>query len=151
MLKVLYSEIEKRAVSRPQGYLEDVLSHGKIDGDHVVFDSENYNKLIVKYRKIKIIKEPKETPSLAEMATNFAKAFSNWASEGFPIVSKQIFDERMEICSKCQFWSDDARGGLGKCNQPSCGCTKIKFWLATEQCPIGKWKKKNAVELEALD
>ena len=85
---------------------------------------------------------PKE-PTLVEMAENFAHAVAAWSAIGFKTVSPEVYSERAAICDACQFWDGSARLGLGKCKAPKCGCSKLKRWLASEQCPLSppKWRK----------
>lgn len=78
-------------------------------------------------------------PTIAEMAVNFTGAVSRWVTAGMPVVAKEEFDRRLAICRGCEFWDENARMGLGKCNAPGCGCSKGKLMLATERCPIKKW------------
>jgi hypothetical protein len=80
-----------------------------------------------------------EGPSTFEMAVNLSSAMRRWAASGLKTVSEQEYEARSAVCSACAFWDASARMGLGKCNAPGCGCTKLKLWLATEKCPIGKW------------
>lgn len=42
--------LRKQALSRPAGYLDDVLSHAKVDGDKVILQPESYRLLVRKYR-----------------------------------------------------------------------------------------------------
>lgn len=93
---------------------------------------------------IRPVKLPPE-PTMREMAENFGKAMVNWVESGFPIVSEAEYKLRGSICetrnngSSCEFWTD---GFIGRCKAPGCGCTKLKRWLASEQCkhPDGsKW------------
>lgn len=79
-------------------------------------------------------------PSPLEMAQNFGKALSKWAAAGFETVDRETYDLRMQTCRECPHWDGAARFGLGKCRAPGCGCSKFKHWLATEKCPLGKWK-----------
>jgi hypothetical protein len=78
-------------------------------------------------------------PSLADLLENFADAIAVWAQDGFPLRTKAQVLECREICERCEFWNGEARLGLGECRHPSCGCTKIKHWLASEHCPKGLW------------
>lgn len=80
-----------------------------------------------------------EEPSPLEMAQNFVNALSNWVKAGAPVVSEEVYRERMAICEACEYWKPEARFGLGKCTAPGCGCTKLKLWLSTEHCPLNKW------------
>jgi hypothetical protein len=86
-------------------------------------------------------REEPADPSPLELAANFIKAMSKWTLALFPIVSEAQYRQRMSVCAACDFWNADARGGLGKCSHPKCGCSKFKGWLATEMCPINKWPK----------
>lgn len=78
-------------------------------------------------------------PSLLDMAKNFKKSTINWIKSGFKIVSKNQFNKRLKICRKCEKWDEDVRLGLGKCKAQGCGCTKLKLWLQSENCPLHKW------------
>jgi hypothetical protein len=42
--------LQKQALSRPAGYLDDVLSHAKVDGDKAALSPESYRLLVRKYR-----------------------------------------------------------------------------------------------------
>lgn len=80
-----------------------------------------------------------EEPSLLELARNFTAALTKWVKAGAPVVSEEVYRERYAICEACEYWKPEARLGLGKCGARGCGCTKLKLWLSTEHCPIGKW------------
>ena len=75
--------------------------------------------------------------SKEKMFWNFTSSLARWVRQGLKTVSKDEFIKRMEICSACEFWDGEARGGLGKCKK--CGCASAKLVLATEKCPIDKW------------
>lgn len=83
---------------------------------------------------------PVVDPTVAELATNFAEALARWTLAGAPIVSAETYAARAAACETCEHWSSTARFGLGKCSAPGCGCTSLKRWLATEQCPLSKWR-----------
>jgi predicted Zn-ribbon and HTH transcriptional regulator len=69
-------------------------------------------------------------------------SIAKWTLEGFPVSSKDIFDERLNLCKSCDEWDENGFSGTGKCKK--CGCsTQAKLRMATSKCPIGKW---NAVE-----
>lgn len=77
---------------------------------------------------------PLVEPSHAELLGNVASAGARWAAAGFPLVSDEAYRMRSAACAACPLWDGAARMGLGKCNAPGCGCTKLKRWLATEKC-----------------
>jgi hypothetical protein len=78
-------------------------------------------------------------PTLAQMAQNFTQALGLWAASGFQLASQAETLRRAATCQSCEFWSPDARLGLGKCHSRKCGCTKLKWWLKMSTCPEGNW------------
>jgi hypothetical protein len=44
------SSIHRTAAQRPEGYVQDVLSHGTVNGDKVTLSDDAYSLLVVKYR-----------------------------------------------------------------------------------------------------
>lgn len=82
-----------------------------------------------------------EPPTLAEKLTRFARAAKSWAKSGFSVVSDEEFLFRQNQCETCKWWRGSASFGLGNCGK--CGCTGIKLYWATEQCPLDppRWKK----------
>lgn len=78
-------------------------------------------------------------PTLVELSSNFAGAMARWAAAGLPTVSADDYRARSAACDACPYWDPKARIGLGRCRAPGCGCTSLKRWLATEQCPLAKW------------
>lgn len=85
------------------------------------------------------IEDPLREPTFEEMRENFRGAVLRWSAAGFPVVSESEYRLRTQACEGCEFWDGKARFGLGKCKAPGCGCTKLKRFLATEKCPLGKW------------
>lgn len=81
-------------------------------------------------------------PTIVGMVKSFATATARWAKAGLPIADEQQFNARLAACRACPkgFWKEGARFGLGRCDAPGCGCTKLKLWMATERCPLGFWR-----------
>lgn len=48
-MKILISSIKSKASSRPEGYIEDVLSQGVVEGDFLIIDPPKYKLLLDKY------------------------------------------------------------------------------------------------------
>lgn len=48
-MRILIKSLEQRAKSRPEGYLQDVLNKGSVDGEYLVITPADYQSLIVKY------------------------------------------------------------------------------------------------------
>ena len=138
MIRFTLNQLREKAAIRPPGYFEDVLAVGSVEGETVTLDLAAYQILATKYRGTSAAPRPQE-PTAAELAANFSSALARWSAAGFPVVSREIYDDRAAICAPCEFWDGAARLGLGKCTHKKCGCTKMKRWLATEKCPLGKW------------
>jgi hypothetical protein len=75
-----------------------------------------------------------------QQVRKLAESMKTWAGSGFLKVQNHVYEKRMAICRKCEFWEENARLGYGKCKK--CGCGKGKHWLPHEQCPIGLWGKE---------
>jgi hypothetical protein len=93
-------------------------------------------------RDMGTVTEEKE-PSLVQMAKNFTSSMINWAQQGFPVSSYDLYRERHVKCAgdennpRCPSFSRFAGTGIAKCGR--CGCTSLKLWVQSEKCPLGKW------------
>lgn len=81
-------------------------------------------------------------PSLAKMAGNAAAAMADvakgWFKGGQVRVAKEEQERRFAICQSCTEWFDPEKE---RCRHPRCGCyMRLKTWLASQRCPIGKWE-----------
>lgn len=79
-------------------------------------------------------------PTFVEKASNFAHSMVDWAKAGFPVANADVLQQRLEVCQSCEYWRGSLGGTLvsGKCRK--CSCNGIKLALASEACPLGKWK-----------
>jgi hypothetical protein len=82
---------------------------------------------------------PPPSPTLIDLLFRFEAAAAKWAAAGFPWVSRDEFKARLKLCRQCPHWR---RSLVPTCQQ--CGCTALKLWLATEECPLTgpekRWK-----------
>jgi hypothetical protein len=129
MVKIKLSDLKEVSKNRPEKYYEDVVSHGVISKDILELSQEKYDMLVKKYSK----QENK--------VIHFANSMATWVGSGFKKVQQHVYERRLAICRKCQFWQENGNMGMGKCLK--CGCGKGKHWLPHEQCPIGLWGKEN--------
>jgi len=87
------------------------------------------------------------SPNLIDQAKNLNKAALRVAKAALTgqrvKVQKEELDYRLSVCRGCHLWDEGGNVGLGKCNHPGCGCTKLKHGLATEKCPLFKWNYKS--------
>ncbi len=127
-------ELEAKASQRPKGYLKHVLSYSEVVGGRVWISPSDLDYLTNYYNG----HNPVE-PKLIDQAANLTKALSKWAKSGFKVANKKTISIRKSNCESCEFWKHNGNMGLGKCNHAECGCTKVKWWLESEKCPVGKW------------
>jgi hypothetical protein len=80
-------------------------------------------------------------PNTIKMIKSAGVSMAKWAGNGFKKVQQHVYDRRLAICRKCQFWEEKGNLGMGKCLK--CGCGKGKHWLPHEKCPIGLWGREN--------
>jgi hypothetical protein len=131
------TRLRQIARQRATGYLEEVLATAvTVSGDDVFLTVNDRDWLRAKYDAIEAALGE---PSLLDLARNFHHAITKWSVAGFPVVSATEYQSRAVACDACEFWDAQARAGLGHCRHHACGCTKLKRWLATEHCPIGRW------------
>ena len=73
----------------------------------------------------------------------FGVAFTKFARSGFATAPPEILATREATCRACPEWDAAALNNTGRCRK--CGCsTWAKLRMATESCPIGKWKAVSA-------
>jgi len=136
-MKIPLAHIHVRAAERPEGYVEDVLSKGRVDGDFLEIDDVAYAGLVEKYQGGVLFPEP----TLRDVLVNASTALARFIKAGCPVLSQEDIHRRSAVCTgkhearPCSEWSTD--GLYAHC--ALCGCSKLKMWLATEKCPLGKW------------
>ena len=81
--------------------------------------------------------ERKKLPTLLQMAKNFTKDLAANLKDGFPIVTQEQYEERLETCRTCDDYLEEAR----RCGK--CGCyLEYKARMRASTCPMTptKWK-----------
>jgi len=131
-MRLSIDKIQATAKDRPEGYVEDVISRGAIDGEYLEITPEALAELRAIYRP----KEP-PLPSLPKRAINLAKQSAAEAKaviNGVPAIDPEEAAARIAICRGCDHWrpSDET------CSL--CGCPMLKKapWRSAV-CPVGKW------------
>lgn len=77
-----------------------------------------------------------------EKIKNFSDAMIVWAHDDkLKVVSDEVLASRKSICNGCDKWDKDGYAGLGMCKV--CGCSGMKLYLPSSQCPWmpPKWTK----------
>jgi len=124
MKRVPLTSLHALADHRPEGYLLELLSAGKLVGqpphEIVEFEDEIFAALTDKF-----------TPSLPERGKSVFTAFARWASEGFPVLPQADYFARESVCLDCPFYTRTRT----RHHCALCGCDEVKLWLPTEQCP----------------
>lgn len=81
----------------------------------------------------------------AEMLARFGHAAHRFARSGFAATPPEILAAREATCRACPEWDAAALNATGRCRK--CGCsTWAKIRMATESCPLGKWKVVSTTE-----
>lgn len=80
-----------------------------------------------------------ERPGVANKAGRLGGALVRWVRAGFGLAEKRERARRKAACETCELWRPRGNLGLGECQAPGCGCTRLKRYLPTERCPLGKW------------
>lgn len=77
-------------------------------------------------------------PPIKTQAKTFVKSITDWAKGGFGTVSPQTFQNRINICKKCEHWQHWG-STEGRCRK--CGCISAKHRMNTSRCPLNppKW------------
>lgn len=117
----------ERSADRPDGYIEEILANGHIDGDQIEIDDDVLEALRAKYSA--------DAPPPLDLLQNLAAAANRWRKAGCPVVDEKTLDLRKSTCAACRYWNPKKWFGLGQCTHPGCGCTRMKLLWATERCP----------------
>ena len=134
-MRLIIGEILTSAKDRPEGYVEDVMSRGVIDGDFLEITSEALTELRAIYR-------PKEEPPLPSLPTRIANLTGQVFQEALDVaqgvdpVTPEEAAKRIEICrsNACGKW----RASDETCSM--CGCyMKSKTPWRSAVCPVGLW------------
>ena len=82
--------------------------------------------------------------SMTQKVKNASVAAVKWVAAGRPIRSDERIKELFSICQECPEFKKRKNTEDGSCRL--CGCpikqngVRNKLMMATEECPIGKWK-----------
>ena len=116
----------------PKDTKQFIVKHGiKINNNFIKLESKFYKDILME----------NNPPGTIRKVSNLSKSMATWAGNGFKKVQQHVYEKRLAICRKCQFWQENGNMGMGKCLK--CGCGRGKHWLPHEQCPIGLWGKEN--------
>lgn len=143
-MKIKLTELETAAATKPEGYYDDVMSKGTVDGEYLIISIENYTALVKKYSPNKIIDVPESTccnkklPGVKQQMANVAKSLGQTVKaivKQQPVLaSEDTINNRKNICETCEFWIAANK----RCS--ICGCfTNAKIKLANEKCPKNFW------------
>lgn len=80
-----------------------------------------------------------EDASLLTKAGRLRREAVKWAKAGFPMVPRAIRKARIAICLACEYFDSKGNWGMGECRAKGCGCTNLRTFLATYDCPKKKW------------
>jgi hypothetical protein len=86
-----------------------------------------------------LLRQPKSVPNVMVLGWNFSSAMVRWAGSGFKMRTEKEISKRLKICQGCPELDNNM------CKQCGCPCVEEnqvmnKLALASETCPLGKWK-----------
>jgi hypothetical protein len=74
-----------------------------------------------------------------DMMAKLGLSAHRFARAGFATTPPEALATREATCRACPEWDAAALNATGRCRK--CGCsTWAKLRMATESCPLGKWK-----------
>jgi hypothetical protein len=146
-MRIRLNDIYNKAHQRSEGYAEDVISKGVIQGEDLIIDNLVYLELIKKYNPNGVPQSssccgkqtlPPVLPPVTIQVKNAIVAGSKVVSnvlQGKQVkASDEVIKQRREICQSCEFWIKESE----RCQL--CGCfTNVKTTLQSEHCPKSKW------------
>jgi hypothetical protein len=81
----------------------------------------------------------------ARAFAQFKNSAVNFIRQGAPTTPPEALATREATCRACPEWDAKALNATGRCRK--CGCsTWAKLRMATEACPLGKWKAVSTTE-----
>lgn len=86
-----------------------------------------------------------ESPGVVTKLTRARQELGHWLKAGAPLAPRATRRDRLSHCRACPYYAPRGNWGLGECQAPGCGCTRVKLALATSSCPLtppkwGVWK-----------
>jgi hypothetical protein len=98
-------------------------------------DDKVLNLINVEFKQTPII-EPKpnhpKPPKGIKKITNFLGAIAGFVADGMTTVTKEQYEERMNMCGSCEHL-EKATCGVCKCYLP------VKAKMRSQNCPLNKW------------
>jgi hypothetical protein len=84
-----------------------------------------------------------EKPSFAAKLRHAMEAGVRFAESGMQMAPADAKAQRAAICQACSYWNPEGNAGMGECTHFKCGCTKLKWSIASERCPLTppKWTR----------
>lgn len=119
-MRIRLKAIQQKAEFRPRGYVNDCLTHGKVDGEYIEFTDDAWRWLCRKYRILDLTRE--------DLAENYAEATRPAAARGFEIIPEEGYKARLAICDKCQ---------PEHC--AICAGQTVRLYWRHARCPHVKW------------
>jgi hypothetical protein len=81
----------------------------------------------------KLAEQSPTSPSVIQMASSLVNSAARFATGGLRTVTKEIHDQRLATCQRCEHFS------RGSCM--ICGCYILpKTAMPHEACPLDKWR-----------
>lgn len=82
-----------------------------------------------------------DPPTVKDRLGMFMRAIVEWVGTGAKVTTHEQFEERLAQCKACQYYNGSSSITTIACRK--CGCSKLKLFLASEQCPLPepRWQR----------
>lgn len=120
-------------------HLKEYISKQNNDSQNIKTESKP-EETIVKTKKIKESYEVEaEQLGFKNLPKNLAHSLISWKKAGRPVVESHQWNNRINICRSCSYWTENSQTNYAKCTK--CGCGSGKLLLASSSCPLSppKW------------
>lgn len=81
-----------------------------------------------------------QEPTLISKIKNYSQAISRHVFSGFEKRSQEEIDRLLNVCKRCVYFKNDTCSICGCAINRNPNAFRNKLAMASEQCPIGKWK-----------
>jgi hypothetical protein len=100
------------------------------------------NSLIEKKLATDVVIKGDDVPNqlgFFDLAKNLKNSLVSWHRAGYPIVTRDEWQQRIQVCRTCSHWEELKQTQIARCLK--CGCSSGKLLLKTSKCPLTppKW------------
>lgn len=138
-VRVNKSSEKAGVVLRGTAYVEAIKAAAEEREDGWWLSAELYKAIQAAHPLLPKLPEP-EYASLGTKSLRLAAALLHAAASGDTGRGEEDRARIEAICQSCRYFWADGNFGLGQCTAPGCGCSRFKWWLKSQKCPLEYWE-----------